>query len=287
MNRAIENAYAKINLGLKVLRRRADGYHDILSIFQTLDLHDRVIFESAGRGETEIICDDPEIPTGSGNLVFQAVEALRAATGTDRGVRVILEKRIPVGAGLGGGSSDAAAALRALDRMWMLNLPPERLQVLAGELGSDVPFLLKVGTAVVTGRGERYRRISWQGDFHYVLVHPGFQVLSGWAYQNLKIGLTEGSKYISFLNSIEEYGELRPDVLFGCLENDFLPLLKATYPEVEPALRALEASGALACSLSGSGSTLYGVYEEGEQAAEAARGLRDRGYRVSLCRPKG
>ena len=215
------------------------------------------------------------------------MEALRAATGTNRGIRVILEKRIPVGAGLGGGSSDAAAVLRALDRIWMLNLSPERLQILAGELGSDVPFLLRGGTAVVTGRGDRHRHITWQGDFHYVLVHPGFQVLSGWAYHNLKIGLTEGSKYISFLSSIEENEELRPDVLFGCLENDFLSLLEATYPEVEPALKALEASGALACSLSGSGSTLYGVYWEGGQAAEAARGLRDRGYRVSLCRPRG
>ncbi len=286
MNRTIAYAYAKINLGLKVLGRRADGYHDILSIFQTIDLHDRLIFEPAARGATEILCDDPGIPAGRENLVFQAVEALREATGTENGIRVVLEKRIPVGAGLGGGSSDAAAVLRVLDGMWALRLSGARLEALAGDLGSDVPFFLRRGTAVVTGRGECLRYIPWQADFHYVLVHPGFQVSSGWAYRNLKIALTEASGYISFLDSIEENGELCADVLFTCLENDFLPLLKTTYPEVDPILSALEASGASACSLSGSGSTLYGVFGEGRQAAEAATGLRVWGYRVSLCRPK-
>ncbi len=286
MNRAVAYACAKVNLGLKVLGRRADGYHDILSIFQTVDLCDRLIFEPAARGATEILCDDPGIPTGRENLVFQAVEALREATGTENGIRVVLEKRIPAGAGLGGGSSDAAAALRVLDGMWGLRLSGARLKGLAGDLGSDVPFFLRRGTAVVTGRGERLRYIPWQADFHYVLVHPGFQVSSGWAYRNLKIALTEASRYVNLLGSVQENGEVCADVLFTCLENDFLPLLKATHPEVDAILSALEASGASACSLSGSGSTLYGVFREGKQAAEAARGLRTRGYRVSLCRPK-
>ena len=145
MNRTIAYAYAKINLGLKVLGRRADGYHDILSIFQTIDLHDRLIFEPAARGATEILCDDPGIPAGRENLVFQAVEALREATGTENGIRVVLEKRIPVGAGLGGGSSDAAAVLRVLDGMWALRLSGARLEALAGDLGSDVPFFLRRG----------------------------------------------------------------------------------------------------------------------------------------------
>ena len=284
MDRVVERAPAKLNLGLKVLRRREDGYHDILSVFQTLDLHDRLIFEPAGRGETEVFCDDPEIPTGRENLVYRAVEILREAAGTDLGVRVILEKRIPVGAGLGGGSSDAAAVLRVLRRMWKLHLSRARLQDLAGQLGSDVPFFLRGGTAMVTGRGERLRHIPWQADVAYVLIYPGFQVSSGWAYRNLKITLTETSKYINFLSSVEEEGQMCPAALLGCLENDFLPLVKATYPEVGEILAALADAGADACSLSGSGSTLYGVFRKG--GAEAAAGLRARGYRVYFCHPE-
>ena len=105
LEQTVGAAYAKINLGLKILRRRPDGYHDILSVFQTLDLHDRLVFEPAAAGHTEVDCDVPEIPTDHANLAFQAVEALRELTGARQGVRMRLEKRIPVGAGLGGGSS--------------------------------------------------------------------------------------------------------------------------------------------------------------------------------------
>ena len=286
MERTVENAHAKINLGLEVLRRREDGYHDILSVFQTLDLHDRLIFEGAGGGKTEILCDDPEVPTGRENLVFRAVEALREATGAALGVRVVLEKQIPSGAGLGGGSSDAAAVLRALNRAWSLNLSGERLRALAGELGSDVPFFLKRGTAVVTGRGERLRYISWEADVSYVLVTPGFQISSGWAYRNSEFALTERSRYINFFGSIDEDEGICPAGLFGCLENAFLPLVKATYPEVENILKALASSGAAACSLSGSGSTLYGVFWEGSRASAAAERLAAFGYRVTICRPE-
>ena len=245
-----ERAYAKINLGLKVLGRRPDGYHNILSVFQTVDLSDSLRFEPSTVGSTQIVCDHSGVPTGPENLVHRAIEVLRSATGIRKGVRVILKKRIPMGAGLGGGSSDAAAALRALNRAWGLALSPEALRELAGRLGSDVFFFLSPGTAVVSGRGEQVRYISWPEDAFYVLVNPGFEVSTRWAYDNLRIGLTERSAYISFMGSTEGR-EIRASRLFACLENDFMPLLAATYPEVERIRSALDRYGPLACSLSG------------------------------------
>lgn len=279
-------ACAKINLGLKVMGRRGDGYHDILSVFQTLDLHDLLTFEPAETGRIEIVCDDAGMPTDRENLIYRAVEALWGHIQKTPGVRVTLEKRIPVGGGLGGGSSDAAATLVTLNRLWASHLPEAELYALAGELGSDVPFFLRYGTAIVTGRGERFRYVPWRETVHYILVTPGFQVSSGWAYRNLKIRLTETSKYVNLLRSAGDK-DICPAMLLGCLENDFLPLLVDTYPEVGPILDALKVSGASACSLSGSGSTLYGVFETHRLAEDAAADLRARGYRVTCCRAEG
>ena len=135
MKPIVVRANAKINLGLKVLGKREDGYHDILSVLQTLDLHDRLTLGPAPEGKTEIVCDDPGIPGGRGNLVYQAVEALRNSTDGAYGIRVAIEKRIPTGAGLGGGSSDAAVTLVALDRLWGLGLTEQHLHALGSRRG--------------------------------------------------------------------------------------------------------------------------------------------------------
>lgn len=284
MYRVIEIAPAKLNLGLKILRRRPDGYHDIVSVLQTVDLCDRLVFTPAATGETLVCADRPDVPDGPDNLVYRAVEILRRATGARHGVRVDLVKRIPAGAGLGGGSSNAAAALRALDRLWGTRLGPERLAALAAELGSDVPFFLTGGTAVATGRGERIRPVDWEGDFWYVLVYPGFPVSTAWAYRNVRIGLTEAAAYGTFLDFAEKSGRICAGRLFACLENDFLPLVEAVSGDVARILAALAARGAVACSVSGSGSTLFGVFREARQASAAVALAQGRGRRVYLCR---
>ncbi len=281
-----EKAYAKINLGLKVLKRRPDGYHDILSVLQTVDLSDSLTFEPAEGGAIEVVCEDRHIPAGRGNLAYQAAEAMQAACREQkaRGVRIDLRKQIPVGAGLGGGSSDAAAVLLALDRAWELNLSRDELGAIALGLGSDVGFFLQQGTAIVSGRGDKMRYVQWDGEFTYLLVDPGFQISTGWAYDSLKIELTAEPLYVTFLNSVKNRRRLPPATLFECLENDFLPLVESSHPEVRGILDALESAGALVRSLSGSGSTLYGVFSEGGQASEAGRRLRQVGYRSFLCR---
>ncbi len=284
MYRVVEIAPAKLNLGLKILRRRPDGYHEIVSVLQTVDLCDRLVFTPAPPGETLVRADRPDVPGGPENLVYRAVELLRRATGAGNGVRVDLVKRIPAGAGLGGGSSNAATTLRALDRLWGSHLGPERLAALAAELGSDVPFFLTGGTAVVTGRGERIRPVDWDGDFWYVLVYPGFPVSTAWAYRNVRIGLTEAAAYGTFLDSAEKSGRICAGRLFACLENDFQPLVEGESGDVARILAALAAGGAVACSVSGSGSTLFGVFREARQASVAAALAQGRGRRVYLCR---
>ncbi|MCZ6636536.1 MAG: 4-(cytidine 5'-diphospho)-2-C-methyl-D-erythritol kinase [bacterium] len=285
MDNTVEKAWAKVNLGLKILGRREDGYHDLVSIFQTVDLHDRLTFEPAEGGQIDLICSDQSLPTGEENLIYRAVVLLREETGVDRGVRIHLEKQIPVGAGLGGGSSDAATTLRALNRLWRLHLDARVLHRLAESLGSDVPFFLRPGTALATGRGEQLDYLSWLPQVLYILVYPGFSVSTGWAFQNLKLDLTKDSKYIKFLNSIKKSGQIPTSGLLACLENDFLPLIETTYPQVREVEDRLTDLGASAVSLSGSGSMFFGIFSDRKTALKAHVQLEQDGYEVYCCCP--
>jgi 4-diphosphocytidyl-2-C-methyl-D-erythritol kinase len=281
----VELAPAKMNLGLKVLGRRPDGYHEILSLMQTVDLADRVTLEpTEASGKTVVACDAEGVPEGPENLAYMAVEAVRAETGIDTGVRVVLEKRIPAGGGLGGGSSDAAAVLRGLPHVWPVELGRERMHDVAASLGSDVPFLLRGGTAIARGRGEVLEEAFWPGHYHFVLVDPGFRVSTAWAFSQVRIGLTAISEYAKLLNSRVEADTDWPDRLLEHLENDFLPLVAAEYPQADDILSALRASGAVCGSLSGTGATLYGVFRTKVASAAAAAAIRKMGYRCFICR---
>ena len=163
------SAYAKINLSLEVIGRRDDGYHEIATILQTVDLADTVTLRM-GDGLT-VECDDAAL-SGEGNIVWQAAVALANHTGISPNAHIAIEKRIPVAAGLGGGSADAAAALRGLNRLWGLDLPAGELESVAAALGSDVPFLLSGGTALATGRGERVQPLSAADGLEVLLVAP-------------------------------------------------------------------------------------------------------------------
>ena len=280
-----EKAYAKINLGLKILRKREDGYHDILTVMQTVDWCDVLSFEEKGSG-IEIACSCPDMPEGPGNLVYRAADRLRWEIGCDRGVRIEMEKRIPIGAGLGGGSSDAAATLRGLCRLWNVDIASEKLHPIAASLGSDVPFFLRSGTAVASGRGETLYYVSAPEPIFYVLVYPGFQISSGWAYRNLKMPLTFGEKYINFIASIRDTGVLSK-AFYRFIENDFSRLVEKHHPAVRDIRERLMALGAFKASLSGSGSTVYGIFERMEEASAAAEQMREPGCEVFLCRPVG
>ncbi len=281
----VEDANAKINLGLKILGPRRDGFHDILSVVQTIDLRDRLVFRPSARGQIALACDDATLAVGPENLVHRAVVAFRDYTGMDRGVEVALEKRIPMGAGLGGGSSDAAAVLRALNRMWEAGLSERELRDLGASLGSDVPFFVrKNGTAMVTGRGEKLRYVRWSADVVYVLVWPGFEVDTGWAYANYRKPLTVHRDYDRFFNSVN-FDELPAAELFCHVENDFLPLVAQTHPETREILSRLTDAGALVASMSGSGSTLYGAFASRAVAEGVWARFKAEGFRAFLCCP--
>jgi 4-diphosphocytidyl-2-C-methyl-D-erythritol kinase len=280
----VENAPAKLNLGLQILGKRPDGFHDLVSIFQSISLCDRLTFGEGEKGQMEFSCDDPDLPKGPDNLVCRAVDLFRKVTGTARGVRIHLEKRIPHGAGLGGGSSDAAAVLTALNQLWAGGLTLKELQEIGLELGSDVPFFMRRGTALVRGRGERLRYIPWRTNPIYLLVSPVFRISTAWAFANYKKPLTEKGGYATFLNSVNP-DELSISELFRHLQNDFLPLVLQTYPEAVDILDHLQNSGALAASMSGSGSTMFGVYEDQLKADHALAGLQKKGHRAFLCYP--
>ena len=277
-----EKAYAKINLGLKIKGKRKDGYHDIASVLQTIDLCDLLILEEIPSGEIEIVCSDPRLPTDSQNLVHKALSSLKDALKIRRGVSVRIQKNIPKAAGLGGGSSDAAAALRSANRLWDLGLDYGGLFRLASGVGSDVPFFLQPGTAITSGRGQILNYISWSDDVFYVLVYPGIQISTAWAYEEIDrkkiatestLDLTKDTKYVSFLSSIlaNKYGTRS---LYEHLENDFENVVYQTYPEIFKIKEELISCGALSASLSGSGSTVYGIFGSQDDAQRAEGRLK-------------
>ena len=247
------NAYAKINLTLEALGRRDDGYHDVVSVIQTVELHDTLAFEPAD--ELELVCDVPEL-AGEENLVLRAARLLREAYGVSHGARVSVVKRIPVAAGLGGGSSDAAVTLVALNRLWRLGLSNSELSSLAGRLGSDVPFLLRGGTAMVSGRGERVTPLPPANLEWFVIACPGIQVPDKTAslYGRLSLSnFTRGALTRRLSARIRGGGDVPPQFLF----NVFDDVAFDAFPGLRECWDAMHALGAREVHLAGSGPSLF------------------------------
>lgn len=277
----VVRAPAKINLGLWIRRRRPDGYHDLLTIFQAIDLEDRLEVSAGGRG-FRLTTSDPALPTGADNLVIRAARIMAREAGRRGGAEFRLTKRIPDGAGLGGGSSDAAATLVALDRLWGLGLSRARLAGLGLEIGSDVPFFLLGGAAVGRGRGNRLTPLKVDRVGHFVLVHSSSKISTKWAYSQFKNGLTrfEPPPRIAALDSGDSLSAVSIKSLYNMLE----PGLSSRLPDIGARKARLEALGAEAALLTGSGSTVYGVFPSRDHASRAARRLSREGFRVDLCR---
>jgi 4-diphosphocytidyl-2-C-methyl-D-erythritol kinase len=279
----VERACAKINLGLKILGKRPDGYHEICSLVQCVDLADELHFEPADRNI--LTCSDSSIPTNGDNLVLRAMTLFADELQSEyRPHRVHLEKNVPVGAGLGGGSADAAATLRALNTLHGDPFDAGVLRVLAARLGSDIPFLIEGGTAVMRGRGEDLQPLEWRGDVFYVLVYPNVAVSTAWAYARVKPALTDNNPYLRFVDSLSG-GCIDCRDLLEVLENDFLPVVDGAYPIVATLRSHLDQAGANVTSMSGSGSTVYGIFDDRIAALKAQRELRALGYRSFFCQP--
>lgn len=277
---------AKLNLGLKVTGKRDDGFHDILSVFQEIDLADEMHLASRADGKLRVTASDASVPDGRENLVYAAADRLRESVGRrDLGADVAIRKAIPVGGGLGGGSGNAGRALTALNALWGLGLDAAALDALAASVGSDVPFFLRGGTAVVAGRGETITPIAADGEVVFVLAFPGMSVPTPWAFGKLNMELTPGGPYIRFLNSVRSSGQVNLLDLMQVVENDFLPVVSARFPSLKRILAVIRDGGALCASMTGTGATLFGGFEREADARLTVDRLQDQGYRACLSRP--
>jgi len=274
------SAYAKVNLTLEVLGKRADGYHNIASVLQTIDLADTLSIEEGE--DIQLICDIPDLASPD-NLVVQAEMLLREITGCSKGAVIRLAKAIPIAAGLGGGSSDAAAALHGLNEFWELGLPLWRLLQLASELGSDVPFFLVGGTALAEGRGERVTRLPALPSVWIVLLKPPLNVANKTArlYAALEEADFTRGQWTQSLIALLRQGR-SPDTL--SLFNVFERAALAFYPQLGEYRQLFKDSGAASVHLAGAGPTLFALVGDRGQGEELCQCLWDRGLEAYLVR---
>ncbi|MFL6333343.1 MAG: 4-(cytidine 5'-diphospho)-2-C-methyl-D-erythritol kinase [Pyrinomonadaceae bacterium] len=276
-------AFAKINLGLRVHGRRPDGYHEISTIFQTVTLRDTLSFQATNDGSLELVCSDPSIPTDDSNLILRAASALRERSGVSQGARVELVKLIPAGGGLGGGSADAAVTLAALATLWGIKKCAGDLAEIGARLGADVPFFLYGGTASGTGTGTEIRPLEDAPQMHLVIVAPAVHVSTAEAYRAL--GAPALTKVEPLVNlSVSRTEADFPDSLCDVWSNDFEAVVVRLYPEIGRGRERLVASGAGRVMLSGSGSSVFGVFENKGEAERACEALKaEGGWRVFAC----
>lgn len=275
-------SFAKVNLGLEVLGVRDDGYHELRTIFQTIDLHDDIVLAPARRDVT-VTCDHPGVPLDERNLAVKAALELRRLAGVSRGVRIGITKRIPVAGGLGGGSSNAAAVLLGLDALWRLGLGPSGLQPLARRLGADVPFFLYGGTALGLARGEEIYPLHGQVKAHVVVVDPGLPVSTAAVFRRVDASLTPRENSRRIFRFVSRDLEGKGDA-FPILTNELELAALEEAPELAEQVRRirsiLKREGSLLALLSGSGSSFFGLFDEPQRARQAHSALVDRGFRA-------
>ncbi len=275
-------AFAKINLTLHVLGVRADGYHELRTVYQSLALHDTLVVTRT-RGPFAIACDDPACPTDRANLVWRAAERLWNASGrrgTPRGLHVSIRKRIPTQAGLGGGSSDAAAALRACAAMWRVRVARERMHEIAAGLGADVPYFLDGGTALGLERGDLLFPLEDVPAAWVALVLPPFGVSTREAY-----GWFDARATARRRASAPRTASL--PLPAAEIVNDLQAPVVARHAGIGRLVRSLERAGARHAAMSGSGSAVFGLFDSRLAAERALGAVAGRGVRVVLTRTLG
>jgi 4-diphosphocytidyl-2-C-methyl-D-erythritol kinase len=275
-------SFAKINLGLLITGKRADGYHTLETLFAPINWYDTIEFS-----ESETIsmsCTNVNLPVDDDNLCIRAAKSLQNFSGTRKGVAMKLLKQVPFGAGLGGGSSDAATVLRVLNDLWQLNTAPAELHALAVKLGADVPYFLEMkGLAYARGIGDELEDLDLTLPWHVVTVFPEEHISTVWAYRNF---------YKRFDRQIPDLKQMVSELclsgnkeLFPLFENDFEAAVFDHFPAVGRVKRSLLDAGALYASLSGSGSAVFGLFESEHDALDAMKKLPEN-YRKSLTPPK-
>jgi len=285
-------AYAKVNFYLDVIRKRPDGYHDIETIFQSVSLHDTLKF-TPNPTEVEVTTAHPGLPAQEQNLVYRAATLLQQETEMPCGASIALEKNIPIGAGLAGGSADAAATLAALNLLWETGCDEQTLLCVAARAGSDVPFCLVGGTAAGSGRGERLLKLPCVGERWLVIVTPPFSISTAAAYGSVRVTVSRRGGFSADEDRAAEFtGAFRRAIDQVCagnveavLHNALERVVLKQHPELNELKRSMERAGCSSTLMSGSGPTVFGLVpsrDEGVAVVEKLRRTRS-GHFVTLA----
>ncbi len=265
---------AKINLRLEIISKREDGYHEIETIFHKINIFDEISLETTSDHKIALTVDDPSIPADKTNLVYKAASLLFKSIGINPGIKIDLRKKIPSGAGLGGGSSNAAITLIGLNRLLNLKLANKKLKEIAFQLGADVPFFLTDSTtASASGIGEKIKNIETNDKMWFLVIFPGFTVSTAWAYKSFsKYNLLTKSTKNNIINNYKTDINTVKSLLY----NDFESVVNNRYPEVTVIKEQLIKTGAQGTLLSGSGSSVFGIYPDKKSALKASSSIKPR-----------
>ncbi len=274
MNKIYQKAYAKVNIGLDVLRRRTDGYHEVRMIMQTVDIFDELIIEKREQAGIELQTDNSKLPLDGNNLVCKAAELLFRERNITEGVKVTLTKRIPIAAGMAGGSSDAAAAMRGLNELFEMGYSISQLQQLGVTLGADIPYCIAGGTMLSEGIGEILTPLPAPPACHLVVAKPDIDVSTGFVYGNLHADSLDYHPDIDGMIEALKNGSMKgiADRLGNVLET----VTVKEYPVIDRIKETLRAEGAENALMSGSGPTVFGIFGQKETAEAAAAEVRRR-----------
>ncbi len=271
IDKTTQRAYAKINIGLDVLRRRADGYHEVKMIMQTVDIYDELVLERRKEPGIELRMDNSELPSGGDNLICRAADLLFREKEITGGVNISLTKRIPIAAGMAGGSADAAAALRGVNELFDLGYSLKELQALGVGLGADIPYCLAGGTMLSEGIGEILTPLPAPPAAHLVIAKPDINVSTAFVYGNLHADRLAWHPDIDGMIAALQKGDL--DGITGRLGNVLETVTVKAHPVIEQIKELLRKQGAENALMSGSGPTVFGIFKEKETAARAAEAV--------------
>ena len=271
IDKTTQRAYAKINIGLDVLRRRADGYHEVKMIMQTVDIYDELVLERRKEPGIELRMDNSELPSGGDNLICRAADLLFREKEITGGVNISLTKRIPIAAGMAGGSADAAAALRGVNELFDLGYSLTELQALGVGLGADIPYCLAGGTMLSEGIGEILTPLPAPPAAHLVIAKPDINVSTAFVYGNLHADRLAWHPDIDGMIAALQKGDL--DGITGRLGNVLETVTVKAHPVIEQIKELLRKQGAENALMSGSGPTVFGIFKEKETAARAAEAV--------------
>lgn len=267
-------AYAKINLGLDVLRKREDGYHEVKMVMQTIDMFDKVELIKVRKPGIFVQTNLKYLPTNQDNLVYKAARLFMDKYKLAGGVEINLNKYIPVAAGMAGGSSDAAAVLYGMNKLYELNLSLEELMELGVNIGADVPFCIMRGTALAEGIGEKLTRLPAAPNCHILIAKPPFSVSTKWVYGNLKANEIKEHPDIDKLIEAITAGDLK--TMTGYMGNVLETVTETEYPQITELKNIMTEAGALRSLMSGSGPTVFGLFENKADAEKAYAVIQDK-----------